>query len=152
MGQWSEESVTRLKALAEHGYSASQAAAHFAGMTRNGAVGLAHRHNFRFHGGHGGGAHRRPRPRPSFAVSIDKSNVIQIEKPKVKQKYTFLKCDTPPAPNPVGTLTLDDLQDRHCRWIELDPRDPAHRWCGEIKFEHYPYCAAHCMRAFEPRT
>lgn len=45
---WPDHVISDLAKYASDGYSASQAAAQFPGMSRNSAVGIAHRNGIRF--------------------------------------------------------------------------------------------------------
>lgn len=121
---WPEETKLALKALAESGYSASQAASHFPGMTRNAAVGLAFREKFHFHG-KGGGPHRK-------AKTVSKRTYLEIGEPEIRS----------------GMLTLAELRADSCRWPHGDPKDVDFRYCGQRQVA-WPYCLAHCRAAYE---
>lgn len=133
MGLWSEETKEALKALAAQGFSASQAAAHFNGMTRNAAVGLAFRMRFQFHGASGGGARK----------GIPRSPRIAIVAPQTK---TWRCAEVAPSATPV---TFAELEPHHCRFPIGDLIKPDFAFCGGNKHEGYSYCAHHCRIAFE---
>ena len=45
-------------------------------------------------------------------------------------------------------LTINDLEDHHCRFPIHDPRTPEFRYCGGVKVLSLPYCAEHCRIAY----
>jgi GcrA cell cycle regulator len=45
--------------------------------------------------------------------------------------------------------SLFDLKDSHCRWPVGDPTTAEFFFCGGPKYERYPYCCAHQLRATE---
>lgn len=134
MGLWSEETKEALKALAGQGYSASQAASHFDGMTRNAAVGLAHRMQFQFHGSSKNRVYTKSdRPRTSIPA-------------KIAPKQTW-KCAEAVAPS--TPVTFAELEPHHCRFPIGDPIKPDFAFCGGNKHDGYSYCGFHCRIAFE---
>lgn len=133
MGLWSEETKEALKALASQGYSASQAASHFDGMTRNAAVGLAFRMKFQFHGASGGGA-RKGVPRSPRAI---------VTAPQTKT----WRCAEVVAP--ATPVTFTGLEPHHCKFPLGDPLSPDFRFCGGKRLDEYPYYAKCCRIAHE---
>ncbi|HEV3385468.1 MAG TPA: GcrA family cell cycle regulator [Gemmata sp.] len=134
---WSQEVVEALMALAAQGYSASICASHFEGMSRNAAVGLAHRRGFQFFGnsgGKGGGAATIPKEQRC------KPNAHYTRKPKP----TIVE-DAPIMELP-RMATLDELKFNDCRYMFGMPDDPSHRYCGA---EGFPYCPSHRALCYE---
>lgn len=124
---WPEETVNELKVLAEQGYSAAVAASYFKDMSRAAASGIAHRHGFHFKNGNGWPNHKTPE-HPPKAVAVE---------------Y---------APIDIGGgLTIKGLHSRACKWIDGDPRDPDHRYCGQPTIKNGAWCRYHRGIAYTPR-
>lgn len=138
MANWPENIVDDLKALAADGLSASQAAAHFNGMTRNAAVGLAFRKGFHFLN-RGGGAHKSKKSRPHVR------STPFIEPPQYEVSAT------PLSPPRDGQLTIDELQYNSCRFIEREAYDPNHRYCGQQTGLDESWCPHHMTIVYQPR-
>lgn len=119
--RWSSQVVGDLKALADEGLSASIASIHFDGMTRNAALGLAWRNDFRFLG---------------LIITSPKEPKMQETQPYIEEVVD----------EPLG-ITIEELQSDSCRWIG-NVRD---RYCGDYTVEGKPYCARHCRIAYQPR-
>jgi GcrA cell cycle regulator len=136
---WSENIVEALKALAADGLSSSQAAAHFNGMTRNAAIGIAFRTGFRFLR-HGGAAYN------TVPAAKKRRNVSA---PRPPQDEIF--STTPLSPPRDGQLTLDELHYDSCRFIEGEVRDPNHRYCGQQTIPDKSWCPHHATIVYQPR-
>lgn len=121
MANWPENIVDDLRALAADGLSASQAATHFNGMTRNAAVGLAFRKGFHFHG----------------------KRAIQPRKVATRASA--------PSPPRDGQLILSELQHDSCRFIEREVHDPNHRYCGQQTGLDESWCPHHMTIVYIPR-
>lgn len=139
MANWPENIVDDLKALAADGLSASQAASHFNGMTRNAACGIATRNRFRFLGSHAGplkpAAEKRPHVR----------STPFIEPPQYEVSAA------PLSPPRDGQLTIDELQYDSCRFIEREAYDPNHRYCGQQTGLDESWCPHHMTIVYQPR-
>ena len=136
---WSEEIVNQLKAYAEQGLSASQAAAMFDGMTRNAAVGLAHRKKFQFRGTCWSSGSRRQR----------KSAARSVAAPRPKSACVEVPIHFEPEPTPADNVTLDALQSWMCKFPIGDPITPEFRYCGAHRLDGRPYCGHHCRMTYE---
>lgn len=135
---WSEDTVEALKALAADGYSASQAASQFNGMTRNAAVGIAFRRKFHFLGLKGSPAAETKKRHPTRSTPF-------IEPPKCEAAIM------PLAPPRDGQLLLDELRYDSCRFIERDVMDPNHRYCGQTTISDKSWCPHHATIVYQPR-
>ncbi len=122
---WTDERIKRVKHMADSGMSATMIAVELDdGSTRNAVVGVGHRNSIKFHGGGGG---------PNY---------------KAKPKVVLPVIETPPEPEPVGMLTIMELQSHNCRWPMGDPRDTDFRYCGQ-HISRQSYCTMHSRLAFE---
>lgn len=135
---WPETIVDALKALAADGLSASQAAAHFNGMTRNAACGLAARKGFHFLN-RGGGEHKPSTKNPHIR------STPFIEPPQREVSAA------PIHPPRHGQLTLDELRHDSCRFIEREVHDPNHRYCGLQTDLDESWCPYHMAIVYVPR-
>lgn len=124
---WSDEVVSQLKEYASQGLSASQAASQFDGMTRNAAVGLAHRKSFHFLG------HKSSRN----------------NRASIKTKPRCEKVE--PSEVRPGMLTIMELTHDDCKYIFGVVQDPNHRYCGQKRHGDYPWCGEHARLCYEPR-
>lgn len=128
---WTDERVQRLKELWARGWSGSQIA-HDLGVTRNSVIGKVHRL----------GLSERQTTKPAV---------------RVKSKPLRIRLNSPPKPRLVipepepmsvcGPITLMELSDKSCRYCVTD--DSPFMFCGAPSYEHFPYCAYHCSKAYE---
>jgi GcrA cell cycle regulator len=143
--RWSDEVVEQLRQLAESGLSASQAASHFEGMSRNSAVGIAFRQKFHFKGGNGSEPRKPYKPR-------EKGIRIVVTEPKTQKQIVSRIFAAPSVPiDAARMLTLAQLGHDDCKWPYGDPSKEDFRYCGHARIESMPYCLAHCRMAYEPR-
>ena len=54
-----------------------------------------------------------------------------------------------PSADMAGKTTLLDLNDRICKWPLGHPGEPDFHFCGEKVNPGFPYCIAHCGRAYQ---
>lgn len=54
-----------------------------------------------------------------------------------------------PSPEIADKTSLLDLNDRVCRWPMGHPGEPDFHFCGEAVNPGFPYCVAHCGRAYQ---
>jgi len=54
-----------------------------------------------------------------------------------------------PSADVAGKTSLLDLNDRVCRWPMGHPGEPDFHFCGEKVNPGFPYCVAHCGRAYQ---
>lgn len=54
-----------------------------------------------------------------------------------------------PSPEITGKTSLLDLSDKVCRWPMGHPGEPDFHFCGEKVNPGFPYCVAHCGRAYQ---
>ena len=54
-----------------------------------------------------------------------------------------------PSPEIADKTSLLDLSDKVCRWPMGHPGEPDFHFCGEKVNPGYPYCVAHCGRAYQ---
>jgi GcrA cell cycle regulator len=54
-----------------------------------------------------------------------------------------------PSPEIADKTSLLDLNDRVCRWPMGHPGEPDFHFCGDKVNPGFPYCVAHCGRAYQ---
>lgn len=54
-----------------------------------------------------------------------------------------------PSPEIADKTSLLDLNDRICRWPMGHPGEPDFHFCGDKVNPGFPYCVAHCGRAYQ---
>ena len=54
-----------------------------------------------------------------------------------------------PSPEIASKTSLLDLSDRICRWPMGHPGEPDFHFCGDKVNPGFPYCVAHCGRAYQ---
>lgn len=122
---WTDDRIETLKSLWAEGLSASQIAARLGGVTRNAVIGKAHRL----------GLKSRPSP-------------VKAEAPK-PAKRAAPKPPQPKVETDERRVTLLDLTERMCKWPIGHPGDPDFHFCGKPSEAGLPYCAPHCLEAFQ---
>jgi GcrA cell cycle regulator len=150
---WTEERIAILKAGWEGGMTASQIAEKLGeGVTRNAVIGKAHRL----------GLESRPSP-----VKGNEDTPATAE-PQPAALTPSLPASAPPVPPaPTATaaakplakraaragkaarVTLLDLNERICKWPIGHPGEPDFHFCGKPVQAGFPYCAEHCLVAYQ---
>jgi GcrA cell cycle regulator len=54
-----------------------------------------------------------------------------------------------PSPEVADKTSLQDLNDRICKWPMGHPGEPDFHFCGEPSNPGFPYCVAHCGVAYQ---
>jgi len=147
---WSDERVTRLRAMVAEGGSAAAIAEALGGVSRNGVIGKAHRLGLSFglpRGGEGCSLARQaaqgaaikvrqpPRPRPERREAVALPPAPEIEPtPKAWPK--------PVGPEARALVELDLI--RQCRMPLWGPDERGGLYCGKpVLAEGKPWCG-HC--------
>ena len=138
---WTEEKVNKLKELWGKEHTASQIAEIIGGVSRNAVIGKAHRLNL--------SSKVKTKVRFSNSKSIiNKSeNEIKLKGRRSKFKSLLLDKNFEPAKN----LTLEELTEDTCKYMELDPDEKDARFCGRKNVEKFSYCPLHLMVVFQPK-
>ena len=138
---WTEEKVNKLKELWGKGQTASQIAEIIGSVSRNAVIGKAHRLNL------------------SYKIKTKKQNFIQknnrqnenkenkFKGRKGKFKSLLLDRNFEEAKN----LTLEELNENTCKYMEGNPNEPDARFCGRKNVEKFSYCPLHLMIVFQPK-
>lgn len=160
---WTDERVELLKKLWGEGLSASQIASQLGSVTRNAVIGKVHRLGLSGRTKTVTTAPRpvRAKPRPNASPAprgtvqplIFGANALKsVAEAEVEPELD--RAPAPaipfPAPSAEGRVTILQLNERTCRWPEGDPASDEFRFCGGSSQPGVPYCAYHCMLAYQP--
>ena len=131
---WTESAKAKVRELWAEGYSASQIGAVF-GVTRNSIIGLCHRNYYPHPPRRKAKPGQPPPPR-------QRSPLPRRERPMDSR---IPPAPPPPAPElPIGSLTIMDLMEQHCRW---PTGEPPYHYCGATARSGSSYCPDHHKQA-----
>tara|TARA_Y100000590_G_C14845507_1_gene685658 strand:- start:15 stop:509 length:495 start_codon:yes stop_codon:yes gene_type:complete len=138
---WTEEKVQKLKELWGKGKTASQIAEIIGGISRNAVIGKAHRLNL--------SAKIKTRiSAQKYASSNQNNDNTNIRRGrKSKFKSLLLNKDFEPAKN----LSLEELTEKTCKYMEGHPNEMDSSFCGRKTVEKFSYCPLHLMIIFQPK-
>ena len=137
---WTDEKVEKLKELWGKGNTASQIAEIIGGITRNAVIGKAHRLNL--------SAKIKQRTTSSGNNQI-RNTEKNIQSRGRKKKFQSLLLDK--NFEPAKNLSLEELTDRTCKYMEGHPDEADSSFCGRKTVEKFSYCPLHLMIIFQPK-
>ena len=138
---WTDEKVNKLKDLWGKGQTASQIAEIIGGISRNAVIGKAHRLNL--------SAKIKQRLSTTSQKSNTKFNKLNINKQSRKGKFKSLLLDK--DFEPAKNLSLEELNDHTCKYMEGNPNEIEASFCGRKTVEKFSYCPLHLMIVFQPK-
>ena len=138
---WTNEKVNKLKEMWGKGQTASQIAEIIGGVSRNAVIGKAHRLNL------SSKIKARASTQTNKNFIKNQSNEIQLRGKRGKFKSLLLDKNFEPAKN----LSLEELTDETCKYMEGHPDDKNSRFCGRKNVEKFSYCPLHLMIVFQPK-
>ena len=138
---WTEEKVAKLKELWGKGQTASQIAEILGGVSRNAVIGKAHRLNLSLK--------IKTKSSNSINKNFTKTNNAQVHLKGRRGKFKshILDKNFEPAKN----LTLEELTEDTCKYMEGNPNEKDARFCGRKNVEKFSYCPLHLMVVFQPK-
>jgi len=138
---WTEEKVNKLKEMWGKGQTASQIAEIIGGVSRNAVIGKAHRLNLS----------SKIKTKSSNVnkknYSNQNNNQIQFKGRRSKFKSLILDKNFEAAKN----LTLEELTEDTCKYMEGNPNEKDASFCGRKNVEKFSYCPLHLMVVFQPK-
>jgi len=137
---WTEEKVEKLKELWGKGNTASQIAEIIGGISRNAVIGKAHRLNL---------SAKIKKRGMSLGQNIPRNNDKNVQVRGRKRKFHSLLLDK--NFEPAKNLSLEDLTDQTCKYMEGHPNEKNSSFCGRKTVEKFSYCPLHLMIIFQPR-
>ena len=137
---WNDEKVNKLKELWGKGNTASQIAEILGGVSRNAVIGKAHRLNL------SAKIIKRSAVNSSNNLKFKERN---LNKKSRKFKFTSLLLDK--DFEPAKNLTLEELNEDTCKYMEGHPNESSSSFCGRKNVEKFSYCPLHLIVVFQPR-
>ena len=139
---WTEEKVNKLKELWGKGQTASQIAEIIGGVSRNAVIGKAHRLNLS--------------AKIKTRSSINYNNIGKISDSnnsltKGSRKHRFRSLLLDKNFEPAKNLSLEDLNENTCKYMEGHPDEKDSSFCGRKTIEKFSYCPLHLMIVFQPK-
>tara|TARA_E500000331_G_scaffold283780_1_gene277805 strand:+ start:517 stop:1008 length:492 start_codon:yes stop_codon:yes gene_type:complete len=138
---WTDEKVDKLKELWGKGSTASQIAQIIGGISRNAVIGKAHRLNL--------SAKIFKKSKTNYT---SKTKVYQKgNNNKVSRKSKFRSLLLDKNFEEAKNLSLEELTESTCKYMEGHPNEPSASFCGRKTVEKFSYCPLHLIVVFQPR-
>ncbi len=138
---WTEQKVAKLKELWGKGQTASQIAEIIGGVSRNAVIGKAHRLNL------SSKIKTKSFNNSNKSFLSNQKSEIRLKGKRGKFKSLILDKNFEPARN----LTLEELTEDTCKYMEDNPNEKNARFCGRKNVEKFSYCPLHLMIVFQPK-
>ena len=140
---WTEEKVNKLKELWGKGSTASQIAEIIGGISRNAVIGNAHRLKL---------AARAASKTSKIVKKESSENNKNKDEKFVSRKARFKSLILDKNFEPESPKSLEQLDDKDCRWPIGHPDEKNFYFCGRTPVEGFSYCKLHLLYAFQVRN
>jgi|TARA_B100000470_G_scaffold209756_1_gene187429 GcrA cell cycle regulator len=137
---WTDEKVGKLKELWGKGNTASQIAEIIGGISRNAVIGKAHRLNL--------SAKIIKRSRNNLSKN---NNFKERNLQKKSRKFRFSSLLLDKNFEPAKNLSLEELTENTCKYMEGHPNESSSSFCGRKTVEKFSYCPLHLILVFQPK-
>ena len=137
---WDTEKVEKLKELWGKGNTASQIAEIIGVISRNAVIGKAHRLNL-------AAKIKKRASHSTYASSNNNEKTFKGRGRKERFKSLLLDKNFEPAKN----LSLEELNENTCKYMEGHPDNADSSFCGRKTVEKFSYCPLHLMIVFQPK-
>ena len=138
---WTEEKIEKLKELWGKGNTASQIAEIIGGVSRNAVIGKAHRMSLS----------AKIKHRKSNYNSKNNDQIYDDSKIKRSRKHKFKSLLLDKNFEPAKNLSLEELTEDTCKYMEGHPDEKNSSFCGRKNVEKFSYCPLHLMVVFQPK-
>ncbi len=138
---WNDEKVARLKELWGSGKTASQIAEILGGISRNAVIGKAHRLNLS----------AKIKTKSSNIRNNLSKNAVKNSISKKSRKFRFQSLLLDKNFEPAKNLSLEELTDDTCKYMEGHPDEVNSSFCGRKSVEKFSYCPLHLIMVFQPK-
>ena len=138
---WNEEKVAKLKELWGKGNTASQIAEIIGGISRNAVIGKAHRLNLS----------AKIKKRSSVNLNFSKTDFNQRSLGRKSRKLKFRSLLLDKDFEPSKNLSLEELNENTCKYMEGHPNEKTSSFCGRKTVEKFSYCPLHLIVVFQPK-
>ena len=138
---WNDEKVARLKELWGSGKTASQIAEILGGISRNAVIGKAHRLNLS----------AKIKTKSSNIRNSLSKNAVKNSISKKSRKFRFQSLLLDKNFEPAKNLSLEELTDDTCKYMEGHPDEVNSSFCGRKSVEKFSYCPLHLIMVFQPK-
>ena len=139
---WDTEKVEKLKELWGKGNTASQIAEIIGGISRNAVIGKAHRLNL--------SAKIKKRPSHSSNISSSNNSEKNFKSRGRKERFKSLLLDK--NFEPAKNLSLEELTESTCKYMEGHPDEISSSFCGRKTVEKFSYCPLHLIVVFQTKS
>ena len=136
---WTEEKVNKLKELWGKGNTASQIAEIIGGISRNAVIGKAHRLNLS----------AKIKKRSSNHTNLNRNENVLKNRKSRKFKFQTLLLDK--NFEPARNLSLEELTEETCKYMEGHPDDKNSSFCGRKNVNKFSYCPLHLIMIYQPK-
>ena len=138
---WTDNKVNKLRELWGKGQTASQIAEIIGGVSRNAVIGKAHRLNL------SSKIRARSSSQTQKKLNNNESSNINFKGRRARFKSLLLDKNFEPAKN----LSLEELNENTCKYMEGNPDEKDSSFCGRKNVEKFSYCPLHLMVVFQPK-
>ena len=140
---WNDEKVKKLKELWGSGKTASQIAEVLGGLSRNAVIGKAHRLNL--------SAKIKTRSLSGNVNNKDK-DFSKSPNPKRNKKLKFQSLLLDKNFEPSRNLSLEELTEHTCKYMEGHPDEKDSKFCGRKTVEKFSYCPLHLILIYQVKN
>ena len=140
---WTDNKVNKLRELWGSGKTASQIAEIIGGISRNAVIGKAHRLNL--------SAKIKTRHSQASPNISSKSTNLTTNLRKGK-KYRIQSLLLSKNFEPAKNLSLEQLTDETCKYMEGHPDEENSSFCGRKTVEKFSYCPLHLMLIYQVKS
>ena len=138
---WTEDKVEKLKELWGKGNTASQIAEIIGGISRNAVIGKAHRLNLS----------AKIKKRSPINTNFNRENFNQKNLVRKSRKLKFRSLLLDKDFEPSKNLTLEELNENTCKYMEGHPNEKSASFCGRKTVEKFSYCPLNLIVVFQPK-